>query len=282
MADAVTMTPEEIRITFAYLPTDLVDAYIEYYTDTADEDVIWAQIRQDARYEEWFPGNLTEDGRPRYAEDVYAAVTASYDDVFRSVGIDGVALDEMREQYGTLISGDVSPQELEANRVVPMYERIASQSDFLKSFYASNFGVEMTLTALVAAAANPALGEKILTKQISLAEIGGEALESGYGLDLKTTEQLFETGKIGRNEADRLFQSAENMLPTLNVLAARHADPDDTFDINEFIQADIFQNPTQRRRMNRLVAQEKATFGPSSTTMSRSRITRGLSGLQQS
>jgi len=282
MADAVTMTPEEIRITFAYLPTDLVDAYIEYYTDTADEDVIWAQIRQDARYEEWFPGNLTEDGRPRYAEDVYAAVTASYVDVFRSVGIDGVALDEMREQYGTLISGDVSPQELEANRVVPMYERIASQSDFLKSFYASNFGVEMTLTALVAAAANPALGEKILTKQISLAEIGGEALESGYGLDLKTTEQLFETGKIGRNEADRLFQSAENMLPTLNVLAARHADPDDTFDINEFIQADIFQNPTQRRRMNRLVAQEKATFGPSGTTMSRSRITRGLSGLQQS
>jgi len=269
------MTPEEIRVTFAYLPDDLVDAYVEYYTDTADEDVIWAQIRQDARYEEWFPGNLTEDGRPRYAEDVYAAVTASYDDVFRSVGIDGVALDEMREQYSTLISGDVSPQELEANRVVPMYERIASQSDYLKNYYASNFGVEMTLTALMAAASNPALGEKILTKQISMAEIGGEAAESGYGL----TEQLFETGKIGRNEADQLFQRAENVLPTLNVLAARHADPDDDFDINEFIQADVFQDPEQRRRMNRLVAQEKSTFTGGTSDIRRRQTTGGVGGL---
>jgi len=275
-----TMTPEEIRVTFAYLPDDLVDAYIEYYTDTADEDVIWAQIRQDSRYEEWFPGNLTDDGRPRYAEDVYAAVTASYDDVFRSVGIDGVALDEMRAQYGTLIGGDVSPQELEANRVVPMYERIISQSDALRSYYASEFGVEMSLTALVASAMNPELGEKVLTKQISLAEIGGEALESGYELKSETVEQLFQTGKIGRAEADRLFQTAENVLPTLNVLAARHADPDDDFDINEFLQADVFLDPTQRRRMNRLVAQERSTFGASGVDIARSQFG-GLAGLEQ-
>jgi len=273
------MTPEEIRVTFAYLPDDLVDAYVEYYTDTADEDVIWAQIRQDARYEEWFPGNLTEDGRPRYAEDVYAAVTASYDDVFRSVGIDGVALDEMREQYSTLISGDVSPQELEANRVVPMYERIVSQSDYLRDYYAKNFGVEMSLTGLVAAAMNPDLGEKELTGRISMAEIGGEAAESGYGLDLETTEQLFETGKIGRNEADQLFQRAENVLPTLNVLAARHADPDDDFDINEFIQADVFQDPEQRRRMNRLIAQEKSTFTGGTSDIRRRQTTGGVGGL---
>ena len=275
------MTPEEIRVTFAYLPDDLVDAYVDLYTDTSDEDVIWAQIRQDSRYEEWFPGNLTEDGRPRYAEDVYAAVTASYDDVFRSVGITGIALDEMREQYSTLISGDVSPQELEANRVVPMYERIISQSDYLRDYYATNFGVEMTLTALVAAAANPALGEKILTKQISMAEIGGEAAESGFGLDLETTERLFETGKIGRAEADELFQTAENMLPTLSVLAARHADPDDTFDLSEFIQADVFSDPTQRRRMNRLIAQEKSTFTSGTQDIRRNRETGGVTGLAQ-
>jgi len=275
-----TMTPEEIRVTFAYLPDDLVDAYIEYYTDTADEDVIWAQIRQDSRYEEWFPGNLTEDGRPRYSEDIYAAVTASYDDVFRSVGITGVALEEMRQQYGTLIGGDVSPQELETNRVAPMYDRIVLASDSIKAYYASEFGVGLSTGDLIASAMNPALGGKILTKQISLAEIGGEALESGYDLDTEMVGKLFETGKVGREEADRLFQAAENMLPTLNVLAARHADPDDEFDINEFIQADIFQNPEQRRRMNRLIAQEHSTFGASGVDIARSQFG-GLAGLEQ-
>ena len=278
---AVTMTPEEIAITFSYLPDDLVDAYIEFYTDTADETVIWAQIRQDPRYEQWFPGNLTEDGRPRYAEDIYAAVTASYDDVFRSVGITGVALNQMRRKYGTLISGDVSPQELEADRVVPMYDRIVTQSDSIKAFYAAEYGVSLSLTDLMASAMNPELGSRVLTQQISFAEIGGEAAESGYALDTDMINRLMETGKVGREEADKLFQSAESMLPMLQVLGARHADPDDTFDINEFIAADIFQDPTERRRINRLMAQEMATFTGGTQDIRRNRETGGVTGLAQ-
>jgi len=250
----MVMTPEEVKIAFSWLPPEATQTYIDAYVDSGDDTVAWALVRQDKRYAQWFPGNLTEDGRPRYAEDVYAAVTASYDDVFRSVGITGVALTEMRAQYATLIAGDVSPSELETNRVAPMYDRIINSSDYIKSVYASNYGLEMTDTALIASAMNPALGEKILTKQISLAEIEGEGLESGYALDPEMVERLADSGKVGREEADKLFQAAENILPTMNVLAARHSDPDDTFDINEFIQADIFQDPEQRRRMNRLIA----------------------------
>ena len=259
-----TMTPEEIRITFDWLPDDLIDAYINYYTETEDETIIWAQIRQDSRYEEWFPGNMTDDGRPRYAEDIYAAVTASYDDVFKSVGITGVALDEMKSRYGELIRGDVSPQELETNRVVPMYERIISQSDALRSFYSSTFGVDMSLGGLVAAAMDPTLGEKILTEQISLAEIGGEFEESGFDLDFETVTQLYETGKIGRAEADKLAQESQSMLPRLNTLVQRHNDPDDTFDVEELIKANVFTDPEQQGRIRRLFAQENTLFESSS------------------
>jgi hypothetical protein len=279
----MVMTPEEVEIAFGWLPPEAVTAYLDAYVESGDDTVAWAQVRQDPRYAQWFPGNLTEDGRPRYSEDVYAAVVASYDDVFRSVGIDGVALNEMREQYGNLIAGDVSPQELEANRVAPMYDRIVLASDAIRSYYASEFGVELGLTDLIASAMNPDLGNKVLTKQISLAEIGGEAAESGYDLGSETIGKLFESGKVDREAADRLFQSAENLLPTLNVLAARHADPDDEFDINEFIQADIFQNPEQRRRMNRLVAQERSTFtGGGQTDYLRDQRSGGVAGLGRS
>jgi len=275
------MTPEEVRVAFAWLPAEAVDAYLDAYVDSGDDTVAWAQVRQDPRYVQWFPGNLTEDGRPRYSEDVYAAVVASYDDVFRSVGIDGVALDEMREQYGTLIAGDVSPQELESNRVAPMHDRIVIASDAIRAYYSSEFGVDLTLTDLIASAMNPELGNKVLTKQFSLAEIGGEAAESGYNLSSATVNDLFESGKVDKETADRLFQSAENMLPTLQALVARHADPDDDFDINEFIQADIFQDPVQRRRMNRLIAQEKSTVtGGAQLDYLRSRETGGVTGLE--
>lgn len=162
-----------------------------------------------------------------------------------------------------------------------MYQRIVSQSDAIRSFYAENFGLKMTTEALVASALNPDLGHRILTKQILVSEIGGEAAESGYTLDPEMLGRLAESGKVNRAEADRFFQLSENMLPTLNVLANRHLDPDDTFDINEFVQADIFQDPTERRRINRLMAQEKATFTGGREEYRRSRTTGGVAGLAE-
>jgi hypothetical protein len=278
----MVMTPEEVRVAFAWLPNEAIQAYIDAFVDSGDDTVAWAQVRTHKNYEQWFPGNLTADGRPRYSENVYAAVTASYDDVFRSVGLSGQALKEMQAKYGDLISGEVSPQELEADRVVPMYERILASSSFIKARYASEFGVGLSDIELLSAAMDPALGAKILEKQISLAEIGGEAAESGFGtIDKDLINRMFESGKIDRDAADRLFQQAENLLPTLNVLAARHADPDDTFDIEEFVTADIFQDPTQRRRINRLVAQEKSLFSGGSGSFVSSRTTGGVAGLAE-
>ena len=278
----MVMTPSEVRATFQWLPKGALDAYINAYVDSGDDTIAWAQVRKDKRYEQWFPGNLTDDGRPRYSEDVYAAVTASYDDVFRAVGIDGKALNQMRKKYGDLIEGDVSPEELETDRVVPMFERIVSASDAIKQRYAEEYGVSLTDKALLTAAMDPDLGSLILEKQISLAEIGGEAAESGFGtIDRQMVDRLFESGKIDRAAADRLFQEAENILPTLNVLAARHADPDDEFNIEEFVAADVFQDPTQRRRMNRLIAQEKSTFTNVRDQFVTSRDTGAVSGLEQ-
>jgi len=279
-------TPEggwdTIRTIYGWLPEDALKVFYDAYVESGNSDAAWATAQQDPRYEQWFPGNLTEDGRPRYEESKYAAVVASYDDVFRAVGFGEAAIEEMRAQYGNLIRGEVAPQELEQNRIMPMYERIVEGSADIKKWYSENYGLELTTQALLAGAINPDLGHKILTKQISMAEIGGEAKESGFGIQADYAEQLYEAG-LTKQAADKMFQSAESFLPVLNVLSARHADPDDDFDLEEFVSADLFGGPMQRRRMNRLVAQERSSFsgGQLGAGAAQSRATGGLTGLTE-
>jgi hypothetical protein len=68
----------------------------------------------------------------------------------------------------------------------------------------------------------------------------------------------------------------------MNVLAKRHADPDDTFDLNEFVASEIYDDPEQRRRIRRLVSQERSLFANigAQTQFSRTRVG-GITGLTE-
>jgi len=276
------LSPEEQRrqleINFKWLPAAAIDAYIAEWQKSGNADTAWAVVQEHPQYERWFPGNLTDDGRPRMPEKDYAKAIASYDEVFINVGLNP---DLFRDRYGELIAGDVSPYELEMTRINPMHDRIVSQSSQLKAWYAENFDVVLTDAALMASVIDPSLGERILTKQISMAEIGGEAAESGYDVDFDLVQRIIEETDVTRAEAEESFLNAKSLIPTMGVLAARHADPDDDFDINEFIAADMFKDPAQMRRMNRLVAQERSTFTGGTQDIRRNRTTGGVSGLAQ-
>ena len=269
------MDRAEFDATYAWLPGAARDVLYEGFIETGSDVAMWTAVRQDLRYEQWFPGNLTEDGRPRYMEGQYATTVAEYDDVFRAYKLDPKWF---RERYGELIRGEVMPDELEAYRLRPMWERVVEGSDAIRQYYSDNYGVEMNTQAIMASAIDPELGNKILTQQISMAEIGGEAAESGFDINSDMVQRLYESGEVDRERADKLFETAESFIPTLNVLTRRHSDPDDEFDLEEFVNADIFADPNQRRRMRRLVAQEQALFS-GSPALARSRTTGALSGL---
>jgi len=273
-AGAIT-SRDQLESTYGWLPTVALDTLLELYFTLGDSAQAWVQLREDRRYGSWFPGNLTDDGRPRYSEEMYANIVGQYDSVMESVGLSNT----FRHRYGEWIAGDVTPDEAQG-RIVPMYERIVSQSDQLKQWYAENYGLAMTDAALLASALDPALGEGILTKQISIAEIGGEGTESGFNVDKAFATRMFEEGQVTREEAESLFQRAESFVPILNVLSQRHADPDDDFDLQDFVAADLFADPEQRRRMNLLIAQEKAMFtGGAQIELTRTQ-TGGLGGLE--
>ena len=255
----------EINLIYDWLPQGAIDLYVAEFIESGNADAAWAQIRKSSQYEEWFPGNLTEDGRVRYSEELYAAVVASYDDVFRAAGIDGQALEYMQMRYGDLIRGEVAPSELETKRVKPMYDRIVSQSEEIKRYYADNYGIGMSTTDLLVSAMDPALGDLVLSEQIKFAEIGGEAAESGFDMTADRVERLGMVAGFDRAAANELFQDAETMVPLLNTLAKRHNDPDDDFDLEEFISADVFADPDQMYRMRRMMSQERSMFSRGTT-----------------
>ena len=65
-------------------------------------------------------------------------------------------------------------------------------------------------------------------------------------------------------------------------LAARHGDPDDTFDITEFAGAAFLDDPEQGARVRRLRAQESSAFtGGGTIDYARSEKGGGVSGLAQ-
>lgn len=269
-----------IKEIYGWLSPEALTVYIDGYIDTNDEKAAWQFVRDDSRYATWFPGNLTDDGRVRHSEANYALEIAGYDEVFRNVGL---RPEMFQGRYAELIEGDVRPQELETYRVNPMYDRITSQSVELKTWYADNYGIQMTDAALLGSALDPDLGERVLDKQISMAEIGGEALESGFDLSRQfVSRMLDESANLDRAGAERIFQAADSLVPALSVLAGRHADPDDEFDIEDFVGANLLGDADQRRRMDLLMAQESASFtGNKQINYALSQKTGGVSGLDE-
>jgi hypothetical protein len=245
-----------MELIYKWLPSGAIDLWINEWIESGNTNAAWATIRNDSRYEQWFPGNLTEDGRVRYSEEQYANTVESYRDVYRSIGLNDSLLDG---RMGDLIRGEVSPNEFNT-RVTSMWSRVISASDSIRQYYANTYGVHgLTTEALLAGALDPDVGDQILDGRISVAEVGGEAAGSGFNISAARVQELVGEG-MDRGQADQLFGEAEQLVPILSMLAQRHNDPNDEFDIENFLSAEFFRNPAENLRMQRLVAQERAQF----------------------
>lgn len=262
---------QQIAILYPWIPADAIAVYDEAYI--AGSVNPWSVIRQDSRYEQWFPGNMDDDGNIRYDESMYAGVRESYRDVLRSMNLNDQAFED---QMVALMEGEVSPAEFE-RRAEEVFDRVISGSDEIKQRFAEANGFPITTAGILASALDPTMGDKILSQEISMAEIGGAALENGFNLSLSRASEI-SSRDIGLDQARQFYGEASSQLPVLDMLAARHNDPDDDFDLEEFEQAGLFADPFQNRRMRRIISQERSLFGAGPSA----RQTRGaLTGLTQ-
>jgi len=228
-------------------------------------------------YDDIFAGNRRDDGTLRLSESAYFARVQGYRDAITatSLNMNPTIFDD---EYAELIAGDVDLNEFQ-RRVDALYSRVIDNAPAIRDFYAREYGINMTDEGILASLLSRQVGEAVLAKRLTMAEIGGEASMANFNLTTEFVELLVEQGGMNRDEAMQMFGSAQQMLPVLGALAARHGDRDDTFDITEFARAAALNDPTQLSRIQRLQAQESSTFtGGAAVDIVRQR-TGGVTGL---
>lgn len=248
--------PEElVRSMVSWLPSELIDEFVDAYIESGSFELAREAVRGHSSYDAYFPGNRREDGSLRYNEEQYLGIVEGYEDALLGINVNP---DTFRGRFGDLVAGLVSPNEFEA-RVDELYTRVISNVEPIREFYATNYGVGMTTSAIVASLMDPDIGDAIINERISISEIGGEAKLHEFGINLDLATQLYQRG-LTRNQAGDVFTQAASDLPVLDVLAARHNDPDDEFDLNDFLAASVFGDPNERLRIRRLLASERSLF----------------------
>jgi hypothetical protein len=272
-----------------WMTADIASAYLYEMIDVqGDSDAAATNaletIRNAPQYREMydavFPGNRRDDGSLRLTEGQYTSRVQSYKDAMLAVA-PTMAVDVFENEYADLIAGDVLPEEFQ-RRVSSMQSRVIDNAPAIRDYYAQNFGLNMTDEGILASMLSPRVNDALLSKQLTMAEVGGEAAMRNFDLTQAFVESLVTEGGLDRGEANRLFGTAERVLPALQSLARRHGDADDTFDIYEFAQGGAGLDVAEEARMERLMAQEQAVFtGGAQAEVTRSRNL-GLTGLAES
>lgn len=246
---------EQIKIQYPWMPDALISIYVTAFVETGDDSLAWATVRNSTEYEAYFPGNRRDDGTLRYSEAQYAAIVEDYRDTVASVGLNP---ELFTDRYADLIAGNVEPNEF-FRRVDAITERVRFAGEAVREQYSTFWGIDMTEEAMIASIMDPQLGQQVLDKQITMAEISGAGVDRGFDVDLDMAASLFAED-ISEEEARAIFGQAAEFVPVLSTLARRHADPDDDFDLEDFTASTVFDDPFERRRMRRLLSQERAAW----------------------
>jgi hypothetical protein len=262
--------------------TALGDMWTDFYIEFGDGQQALEGVRASSEYDLEFPGNKRDDGTLRYDENNYFSLMESYADSIHAIGLDPALFEE---KFVDLLVGDVGADEFWGERIKPIYDRVMNNTDAVRAEYAAAFGIDLTDEAILASVLDPeGLGTRILEKTISQSELRGEFRARFDDIDTIEADYFTELYKYGvdQDSARSLFANAETIAPVLSVLASRHSDPDDEFDLQDFTQAAVFSDPLQVSRMRRLMAQERASFQKASSQVDivRDRQT-GASGLEE-
>jgi len=257
--------------------TPLEQIWLDEWFVTGDGNLAMEAVRQSPVYNQFLPGNRREDGSLRYDENTYFGLIESYEDTLLSVNLNP---DIFRHLFVDNIEGLTSPAEF-AGRVNAVYERVVQNLPETAEWAANAFGLDNSVQGILAMAIDPGVGQAILDRRIAMSEVGGAAAAKNFTVGVDLAERMVQFGLDTTAESLDYFAQATDIIPAISVLAQRHADPDDSFDLTEFTNAQLFGDPEQRRRMRRLMDQERASFGADAALAIRQNQEGSLTGLME-
>ena len=238
---------------------NLLQTYVDTWAETGNDQLALQAVRDSDEYETYFPGNYRIDPSTgqqagiRYTEAQYTALTDAYDRAFIEAGLNPDVFRDA-EVYPALVAGDVGSQELTA-RINSARQAFIDNplAEEVRAYYAQNFDIEMTDSALLASALDPSVGEGIINKNIAVAQIGAEASAKAFDITLQESERLYQLGVTG-TKAAQLFSQAETLLGRVETLAA--AQGREQLGISEYLQAEAFGSPQESQRFRNILAQQ--------------------------
>ncbi len=240
------------QMVLPWLPAELVAVYVANWTEYGDPELALSATRDDPVYEQHFPGIMRDNGTMRTDELSYMATITAYEDALVGVGVNPQVLGN---RFGELIAGEVSADEFRS-RVGAVQERVLLQEDAIRATFAENLGLELTTAAIVAAVLDPDVNTAIVNRQISVAEVGGEAALSGFVLNRSRATSLVQAG-FGREQARQLFQQASTLLGDLGRGGERQAE---RVDLETFVGSQALGDVKAQRRIQRTLAGEESDF----------------------
>ena len=263
---------QEARALLPWLPESLIQIYANSFAETQNKDIAIAEVRASEDYETYFPKNKRDDGTVRLSESDYASVKESYGLTIEDYGMNK---DYFENTFATLIEKGVSPNEFR-QRVASASDGITQNIPAVREYYATNFNLELNDNQILASVIDPDIGQAIIEGRITQAQIGGEAQARGFNLNADEVQALERAG-LTQAQARQLFAAAEQEVPRLATLARRFEpesiDETETvtpsglteregYDIEEFVEAQVFGSAEEKERVRRLQAQEESLSSP--------------------
>lgn len=242
-----------------WLPQGAANLFATYYAQYAgDSELALAAFRADEQYDTWFPGNKDPNGRLILSEEDFADTMTGY--MLDLVG-HNINPTLFYHRFPDLVQGHVSVEEF-ADRINMYDEDLRQNISGVRQWYGEQYGLtELTDEALLASMLDPKVGEDVLKRRISMAQIGGEGLARGLAATEPTIRRLLAVG-YGQAQASDLFAKASYFLPKLGGAAGRARAG--AFGLERYVGAEAFGEAGGVELIQRLQARESSLFGEAS------------------
>ena len=229
---------------------------VNYLQNGYSADTIGVLLQSTTAYKKRFAANeaRVKKGLPALSPQEYLATETAYRQVMRAAGLPSGFYDK-NDAFQKFLENDVSPQEIQS--------RVTQASNFIESASAEQkalFSQWYTKGDMVAYALDPQRAAPLVGKAFTTAQIGGEAVSHGLGIDQNMAETLAEKG-VTADQASQGFGVIQSTLGNDQKLAAMSGDTITGYDA----MREVFLNDASvANRRDRLASQERARFGGSS------------------
>ncbi len=238
----------------------LASDVLKMLQDGRTTDQIPVLLQQTDAYKQRFSGNelRRKNGLAALSPAEYLSVEASYRRILESNGMPNGFYDSPGDFAGW-IGGDVAPTEIQ-NRVGLAVSAANRLDDATKQAFRDYYGVGPNDLAAFFLDRDRALPQ--IQKLARAAEIGAASNRSGINFGRSTSERLAASTIVGENEIDTAVGQVAEAARDVGKLGQLYGDR--TYGADTAAQEVFFGDTEAKRRRQKLIGQETATFSGSS------------------